>query len=175
MNMRKILIVCLASLLLLANCTKKEEPKSQTPFSGGPIGAQTEIMRLQELVRQSPNNLYAWIELGNILMDNSRFHEAIDVYQKALEMDEKNVNVRVDMGTCYRLIGRSDKAVEEYRKAIAINPSHLNAHRNLGIVLAFDFKKKREGIKELEKYLRLAPNTPDAEKMRQLIAKLKAS
>jgi Flp pilus assembly protein TadD len=173
--MRKILIICLATLLFLANCTKKEEPKSQTPLSAGPIGTQSEILRLQELVRQSPNNPNAWIELGNILMDSSRFHEAVDAYQKALKMDEKNVDVRVDMGTCYRLIGRSDKAVEEYSKAIAINPGHLNAHRNLGIVLAFDFKKKRDGIKELEEYLRLAPKAPDAEKMRQLIAKLKAS
>lgn len=173
--MKKILIACLASFLFLTNCQKKEEPKVQTPFSAGPIVSQNEIVRLQELVRQNPNNLNALIELGNILMDTSRFHEAIDAYQKALEMDEKNVNVRVDMGTCYRRIGRSDKAMEEYRKAIAINPSHLNAHRNLGIVLAFDFKKKGDAIKELGEYLRLAPNAPDAEKVRQLIAKIKAS
>jgi tetratricopeptide (TPR) repeat protein len=173
--MKKILITLFISFLFLSNCQKKEEPKFQNPSSAGPIVAQNEILRLQELVRQSPGNLNAWIELGNILMDASRFQEAIDAYQKALEMDKKDVNVRVDMGSCYRNIGRSDRAVEEYRKAIAINPSHLNAHRNLGIVLAFDLKNNKEAIKELEEYLRLAPSAPDAEKMRQLIAKLKVS
>jgi tetratricopeptide (TPR) repeat protein len=108
-------------------------------------------------------------------MDTSRFHEAIDAYQKVLELDPKNVDVIVDMGTCYRGIKRSDRAAEEYRKAIAINPRHLNAHRNLGTVLLFDLGNKKQGIKELEEYLRLSPNTPDANQIRQEIARMKAA
>ena len=173
--MQKILIACLASFLFLTNCQKKEEPKGQTPLPGGPVVTQNQVLHLQKLVRENPKNLQAWIELGNIFMDTSRFHEAVDIYQKALDLDEKNVDVRVDMGTCFRRIGKSDKAVEEYRKAIAINPEHLNAHKNLGIVLAFDFKDNAGAIKEFEEYLRLSPHAQDAEKITQLIAKLKTS
>jgi len=108
-------------------------------------------------------------------MDSSRFYEAIDAYQKALALDEKNVNVRVDLGTCYRSVGKPDKAAEEYRKAIAINPNHINAHRNLGIVLAFDLNDKKGAIKEFQEYLRLSPQAPDATQMGQLIEKLRAS
>ncbi|MEW6418947.1 MAG: tetratricopeptide repeat protein [Nitrospirota bacterium] len=173
--MTKVLLVCLAIFLFLANCQKKEEPKVQTPFPAGPVQTQNEIGLLQDAVRKDPKNLSAWINLGNIMMDTSRFDEAIDAYQHALELDPENVDVRVDMGTCYRSIGRPDKAVEEFRKAVKINPRHLYAHRNLGVVLAFDIGDKKSAIKEFEEYLRLSPDTPDTQRIRQEIAKLKAS
>jgi len=173
--MKGLFIACLASLLFLATCQKKEEPTVQTPFPAGSIYVQNEIKLLQDVVRQDPENLNAWIKLGNILMDTSRFHEAIDAYQKALELDKNNVDVMVDMGTCYRRIGRPDRAVEEYRKAIAINPRHLYAHRNLGVVFAFDLGNKEEAIKEFEEYLGLSPNAPDARQIKQTLASLKAT
>jgi tetratricopeptide (TPR) repeat protein len=173
--MNRLVLVCLVAVFLFANCQKKEEPKVQTPFPAGTMAMQDKIIQLQESVRQDPKNMNARIELGNSLMDAGRFPEAIDAYQKALEMDPKNTDVRVDMGTCYRSAGQPDKAAEEYRKAIAVNPGHPNAHRNLGIVLAFDLKNKREAIKEFEEYLRFAPNAPDAQKISQLTAELKKS
>jgi len=173
--MKKLFIACLAAFLFLANCQKKEEPKVQTPLASGPIQAQNEIGLLQEAVRQDPKNVNAWMNLGNILMDTSRFQEAIDAYQKALELDPRNADVMVDMGTCYKNIGKPDRAAEEFRKAIKINPSHLYAHRNLGVVLANDIGDKKQAIKEFEEYLRLSPNTPDTQRIRQEVVRLKAS
>ncbi len=173
--MKKLFIACLAAFLFLANCQKKEEPKVQTPLPSVPIQTQNEIGLLQEAVRQDPKNVNAWMNLGNILMDTSRFQEAIDAYQKALELDPKNVDVMVDMGTCYKNIGKPDRAAEEFRKAIKINPSHLYAHRNLGVVLANDIGDKKQAIKEFEEYLRLSPNTPDTQRIRQEVVRLKAA
>jgi Flp pilus assembly protein TadD len=173
--MKKLFIACLAAFLFLANCQKKEEPKVQTPLSSGPIQAQDEIGLLHEAVRQDPKNVNAWMNLGNILMDTSRFQEAIDAYQKALELDPRNADVMVDMGTCYKNIGKPDRAAEEFRKAIKINPGHLYAHRNLGVVLANDIGDKKQAIKEFEEYLRLSPNTPDTQRIRQEVVRLKAS
>jgi len=174
-HMKRILIVCLTLFLSLTSCQKKEEQKAQTSFPKGPVVVDNEIMRFQESVRKDPKNVDAWIQIGNIMMDTSRFPEAIDAYQKALELNGRNLDVRVDMGTCYRKIGKPDKAVEEYRKVIALEPKHLNAHRNLGVVLAFDLNKKNEAIKEFEEYLKLAPAAPDAPNVRQLVEKIKQS
>ena len=173
--MNRLVLVCLVAVFLFANCQKKEEPKVQAPFPAGTMAMQDKILQLQESLRQNPKNMNARIDLGNSLMDAGRFPEAVDAYQKALEIDPKNTDVRVDMGTCYRSARQPDKAAEEYRKAIALNPGHPNAHRNLGIVLAFDFKNKREAVREFEEYLRVAPNAPDAQKISQLIADLKKS
>jgi tetratricopeptide (TPR) repeat protein len=174
-QMKWLLITGVACLFLLIGCQQKEEPKTRMPSPAEAEHIQKQILQLQEIVRQNPKNLSAWIEIGNISMDSSRFYEAIDAYQKALSLDEKNVNVRVDLGTCYRSVGKPDKAAEEYRKAIAINPNHINAHRNLGIVLAFDLNDRKGAIKQLEEYLRLSPQAPDAAQVGQLIGKLKAS
>ncbi len=172
--MKKLLFICLVFFVFLPNCQKKEEPAVQTTLPSSSLAVQDRIMQLQDFVSKNPKNLDALIELGNKLMDASRCQEAIDAYRKALDMDSKNVDVRVDMGTCYRKTGQPEKAAEEYRKAIAIAPDHPNAHRNLGIVLAFDLKNKKGAIKELQEYIRLAPHAPDAEKIRNLLAELKA-
>ena len=173
-RMKKLVLICLVFFVFLPNCQKKEEPKVQGTVPSSALAVQNRIMQLQETVSRDPKNLGAVIELGNMLMDASRCQEAINAYQKALDMDRKNVNVRVDMGTCYRKIRQPDRAAEEYRKAIAIDPDHPNAHRNLAVVLAFDLKNKKGAIKELQEYIRLAPHAPDAERIRDLLAKLKA-
>ena len=172
--MKKIHIVLILCFTLFANCQKKEEQPVQTTMPPGSLQLTQEIQILQDAVKYDPKNVVAWIKLGNILMDNTRYPEAINAYGKALELDPKNVDVRVDIGTCYRRIGKSDRAADEFRKAITINPRHPYAHRNLGVVLAFDFKNKKQAIKEFEEYIRLSPNTPDSQQISQLIKEFKS-
>jgi regulator of sirC expression with transglutaminase-like and TPR domain len=51
----------------------------------------------------------------------------------------------------------------------------LNAHRNLGVVLGFDLKDREGALKEFKTYLELAPNTPDAVQIKEVIAQLQAA
>lgn len=173
--MKRIAVVFVCVMVVLAACQQKEEPKA--PFQAPPVqmAGQPDVKALQEIVQKEPANVKAWIQLGNILMDTGRFPEAIEAYQKALTLDPNNVDVRVDMGTCYRSIGKPDMAIKEYRKAMEINPNHPMARKNAGVVLAFDLKNNAEAVKEWEKYLQLAPNAPDAAGVRQEIERLKAA
>ena len=175
--MKKIIIIFLLVIGVSA-CQQKEEPKAPYQFPTGPTGpiqAQDDLKLLKEAVQKDPGNVNAWIKLGNTLMDASRYAEAVEAYQKALDIDPKNVDVRVDMGTCYRYSGRPDKAVEEYRKALKINPNHVFGHKNLAVVLAYDFKDNAQAAKELEKVLELAPNAPDAAQVKQELQRLKTT
>ena len=123
---------------------------------------------------KSPDDVKSWIALGNGLYDTSRWQRAIDAYQKALALDPKNVNVRVDLGICYRNFGNTEKALEELRTAIAIDPNHKNARRNAGIVRAYDLKKPKEAIIEFEKYLDLDPHCPDHHRIKEVINELRS-
>lgn len=172
--MKKIVLFTLFAALAFVGCQKKEEAPPQVVYNSVTIKTPQEIKQLEDIAKSSPANVNAWIVLGNALMDSSRFGEAADAYQKALALDPKNVDVRVDMGTCLRGIGKYDKAAEEYRKAMQLNPGHPNAHRNLGVVLAFDMNNPKAGLKEFEKYVELAPNAVDTAEVQQTIKQLKA-
>jgi len=170
--MKKILICSLVFFVFTA-CQQKESPKSAEQMPPAALQAQGDIKLLEEAVQKDPKNGEAWVKLGNIYMDTSRFNEAVDSYQKALEIDPKNVDARVGMGICYRNIHKSDMAVKEFRKAIEIDSSHINAHKNLAIVLEYDLNDPAGAIKEFETALQLAPNAPDAARIRAEIQKLK--
>lgn len=172
--MKKIHVVLILCFTLFANCEKKEEQPVQTPMPSGIIQMNQDMQLLQDAVKQDPKNIVVWIKLGNLFMDSARYPEAIDAYEKALELDPKNVDVRVDMGTCYRRVGRADRAAEEFREAISINPLHPYAHRNLGVVLAFNLNDKKQAIKEFEEFIKLSPDTPDSQQIRNLMNELKS-
>ncbi|MEI6388359.1 MAG: tetratricopeptide repeat protein [Spirochaetota bacterium] len=115
----------------------------------------------------------ALIEAGNTAMDAKRYAEAIIAYQGALDLDPSNVDVRTDMGTCYRSIGQSERALAEYQKGLAVNPRHPNANRNSGIVLAYDLKRPAEAVKAFQKYLEVWPQAPDAAQILAMIQEQK--
>jgi cytochrome c-type biogenesis protein CcmH/NrfG len=175
---KKIIITSILLIFAVVGCQKKEEPKQQYEFpsgSAGPVQSMDQVKLLKEALEKDPKNVNAWISLGNMLMDTSRFSEAADAYEKALAIDPKNTDVRVDLGTCYKNTGKPDMAVKEYRKALEVNPQHLHALKNMGIVFAYDLRDNKEAVKAFEKALAIAPNDPDAERLKQEIQKLKAA
>lgn len=113
------------------------------------------------------------IDAGNAAMDAQRFAEAIIAYQGALDLDPSNVDVRTDMGTCYRSVGQSERALAEYQKGLAVNPRHPNANRNSGIVLAYDLKRPAEAVKAFQKYLEVWPQAPDVAQILAMIQEQK--
>lgn len=161
-------------VLGLTGCQQKEASNKQVAAPPQPMITSQQLDNLRSMAKSNPGIADGWIALGNALMDSTQFIEAAEAYNKALAIDPKNVDVRVDMGTCNRNSGKPDVAVAEFRKAIKLNPNHLNAHRNLGVVLAFDLKDRAGAIKEFEKFLEIAPNVPDAAEIRSLIAELKS-
>lgn len=177
-EMKKLIVAVALVIITSAGCQQKEEPKPQYQFPTGPGGtvqSMDQEKMLKEVLAKDPKNLNALISLGNMMMDSSRFSEAVDAYQKALDIDPKNTDVRVDMGTCYKNMGKPDIAVKEYLRALEINPKHMHALKNLGIVYAYDLHDSKEAVKTFEKALATDPNDPDAEKMKQEIQKLKAA
>src|ERR1700690_108717 len=171
--MKKIIVVAVVSFMtLVAIGCRQQEQKQQVTYTPASPPAQLQIDQMAQAAKMAPKNAQAWIDLGNALMDSQRFNEGIDAYDKALVLEPKNVNVLVDEGTCYRGLRKFDKAVEQYRKALKIDPNFPNGHRNLGVVLAFDLNKKPEAIKELNRYLEIAPNAPDAGAIKQTVQEL---
>ncbi len=172
-NMKKIMSSLVALIFVLGafGCQQKKEEKSQVVYSP-PMPTALQIEQMQQAAKAAPKSAEAWTNLGDSLMDAQRFAEAVDAYEKALALNPKNLNVMVDLGTCYRGIRKFDKAIELYRKALKIDPSFPNAHRNLGVVFAYDLHDSKQAIPEFQKYLELMPNAPDADAIKQTMKQL---
>lgn len=111
---------------------------------------------LKRAVDASPNDRSALVSLANALFDlgqlgeAARFTEARGYYQKALELDPKDVNVRTDLGLTFYYGEPSDPqgAIREYRKSLEIDPRHEQTLQNLATALI-----KTGNRKEAEKII----------------------
>ena len=151
-------------------------PVNQAPAPRTPSGqaAATPAPLPAPMAVPAATDVAGWIRLGNGQMDAQRYAEAIIAYQKALDLDPKNVDVRVDMGTCYRGVGQPERAITEYAKALVMNPRHANANRNMGVVLAYDLGRPAEAALAFQKYLEVYPGAPDKADILSQIATLRA-
>lgn len=166
---KKALFLVLIAVIFFAGC-KKNEPQ---PGPAGQAGfdPSAEVNFLKSVLKDDPNNVNAWVKLGNVNMDSGNYPEAINAYSRALELKPDDLFVRVDMGSCYRYSGQQQRAIEEYKKVLAVDPNHSFANKNLAIVLAYDLKRYDEAAKVLENFLKKNPSDPDYEKIREEIQK----
>ncbi|NOY52204.1 MAG: tetratricopeptide repeat protein [Deltaproteobacteria bacterium] len=164
------LILC---LLLVGNgCSKKgSESASDTPKAASERHAST-LPTVGDL-EQGTKDVQSLIRQGNSDMDAHRYLDAVNAYTRTLEIIPEDVDVRIDMGTCYRKMGKPEKAVQAYRKALSYQPDHPNGLANLGVVLAYDLKDPAGAVKVWEKFLSLYPNHPMAASIRQEVRRIR--
>jgi len=129
---------------------------------------------LEEAVRKNPQDLHAWIQLGNHLFDDNKPREAIRAYERALAIKGDNPDVLTDMGIMYRHLGEFERAVEIFIQAGTINPLHEQSRFNLGVVLFFDLNRKDEARKVWRELLNINPGvkTPDGALLRTMLNEL---
>ncbi|HEU5312096.1 MAG TPA: tetratricopeptide repeat protein, partial [Candidatus Eisenbacteria bacterium] len=110
--------------------------------------------------------------MGNLLFDSHQWERAIEHYQKALDQNPKNGDVRVDMAIAYHQIGQNDRAAQEIQRVTKETPDHRNAWLNLGVVNAA-MGDNAGAIRAWEQYLKLEPSSPHAAAIRAQIEDLK--
>ncbi|HXC06233.1 MAG TPA: hypothetical protein VNZ86_15855 [Bacteroidia bacterium] len=103
-----------------------------------------------KVYQQDTKNLIAITNLGNIAYDNHQDDRAISYYEKSLNLDNTNLDVRCDLATSYSNINKLNKAIEMLRENIKLDPNHQKSHYNLSVIL----KKKGEN-KEAEEEMKI--------------------
>ncbi len=126
---------------------------------------------LEEQVVQEPDNVEAWLHLGNAYFDGEQYQKAISAYEKAIALDPENADAMTDMGVMYRRIGQPRKAVAVFDAALEKKPDHEIARFNKGIVLMFDLKEKEKALASWRKLLEINPlfMTPGGQSLESLI------
>src|SRR5712692_5210355 len=70
------------------------------PPASPPALDPNELKALESLATREKGNAQVRVELGNLLMDHSRFEEAARFYRDALALNPDQPDVRVDLGAC---------------------------------------------------------------------------
>jgi len=124
-------------------------------------------------LKTDPNNAETLNHLGMIYKTAHQFKEAEEYFQKSLQANPKNADVRTDLASCLYFTGDSDGAIAELQKALTYDPKHSGALMNLGII---EYKSKndvKDAIAAWEKLLKTNPNFDQKELVQHMIDQAK--
>ena len=168
-----LLVVTLAVGALggvIFNNTNKNKPAGNQSVASAPsIDYQKNINNLEAILAKEPSNRNAWVQLGHNYFDSNQPMKAIEIYEKALEMDGNDPNVLTDQGVMYRRVGWFEKAIGNFEKANELNPRHVQSLFNLGIVYRDDLGDQQKAKEAWTRYLEIAPAGKDADQVRTMI------
>ena len=129
----------------------------------------------QEAVKINPDAVSSLINRGitNVLM--KRYGEAVPILRKSLQKKKDSAVAHYFLGQALANLGLFDDAEKELLTSLELGKEEMKeAHRILAIIYA-SRGAKQQAADQLEAYLKLAPNTPDAQKLRDKIQQLRQS
>ena len=151
---------------------------AQEPPAAGSAPAQMPgpvvqmVQGYKQALAKNPKDLDALVGLANLEFDSQQWAHAIEYYSRALAIDGKNADVRVDRAIAYHAVGQNDLAKKELVRVIREKPDHKNAWLNLGVVNR-ELGDRAGAIKAWERYLQIDPQGEHAADVRQEIESLK--
>lgn len=152
----------------------KGQGEAPVQAQGGDLLAQIKVYA--DRVALNPQDVSAWITLGNLYFDTGQPAKSIEAYSRSLELSPDNPNVLTDMGVMHRSLGEFQKAVDAFAQAIAVDPTHETARMNTGIVLLYDLGDKEGAVAAWQDLVRINPRavnangTPIADILREMTA-----
>lgn len=99
--------------------------------------------------------------LGVIMRVQHRYPEAIALYERALQLDDRNAGVFSNLGNALKDAHELDGAIEAHRRALALTPDDAKINHNLGVSLV-QAGCFAEGIAAYDRALALDPKFADA-------------
>jgi Flp pilus assembly protein TadD len=115
---------------------------------------------------------------GMVLFELKQFEGAEPVLREVVKLKQESAVAHFFLGQTLANLGKFDEAQKELTESLSLGgepmaASFKEAHRLLAIIYSIRGDRKRQAA-ELEAYLKLAPDAPDAEKIRELIRQLRA-
>ncbi|HWF89814.1 MAG TPA: tetratricopeptide repeat protein [Pyrinomonadaceae bacterium] len=127
----------------------------------------------QAALKLSPDAFGVLINRGiaNVMME--RYGEAVPILRKALKKNNESAVGHYFLGQSLANLGLFDDAEKELLTSLTLGKEEMKeAHRILAIIYS-SRGDKAKAADQLETYLKLAPNVPDAEKLREKIRQLR--
>ena len=102
-----------------------------------------------------------WNNRGTALANLGKHQQAIECFDKAIEINPNDVNIWNSKGTAFHYLSKYQQAIECFDKAIEINPNDADAWSAKGHSLN-NLKKYQQAIEYFDKAIEINPNDADA-------------
>lgn len=131
--------------------------------------ADAKAAGLLEKLKTNPNDATTLNQLGILYRATHQFKEAEGYFEKSLEIDPKNADVRTDLASCLYYTGDADGALAQLNKALTYDPKNPGALMNLGIIKIQSKNDAPGAIATWEKLLKLNPDFPQKDAVQRMI------
>jgi len=140
----------ISQILKEVNRIGEEKGTEIKEIKAGEIQISSSELTLKEILLKGNEHYY-----------KGEYSEAIEYYDKALEIDTNDAGTWYNKGSALYNLGKYNETIEYYDKALEIDPNHAKAWNNKGATLA-DLGKLNEAIEAFDKALEIDPNDADA-------------
>lgn len=131
-------------------------------------------MAMEELLKLTPDDARAHLNLGIALYNQKKFPEAETHLRESIKLSKKDAVAHLYLGLTFVSIRKYSDAESELETTIKNGGDHYAlAHRVLG-GLYLSAKKNEQAAVELEKYLKLDPKAADADRIKGTIKELRS-
>ena len=89
---------------------------------------------IESAILSNPNEVLAYINLGNLLDQAGKKDEAEKAYQAAISIDANSVNAHYNLGLLFSEQGKFEDAEKEFSKTIKLDPNDSDAVNQLKIL-----------------------------------------
>jgi tetratricopeptide (TPR) repeat protein len=134
-----------------------------------------EVTALQNMIEQNPNDNESRIRLGNLYLEAGHDDQAVPLFREVLERDPGSNHARLHLAQTLTNLGRLDEAVAEYDTVLANEPGNPQALLGLGRVRLYSQQDITGGLEAWEELMRVAPNSREAESIRDELEALKSA
>ena len=122
--------ICLIAILWFGAGCAALDPPEETAAQRRERLQQTE-RSYREKIQQDPEDATLQVELADVLLEQSRFDEALTAYGAALDLDPSQALAFLGMGAVLFRRGDTERAVAAYQRSIAIDSENVDAYRQL--------------------------------------------
>ena len=136
---------------------------------------QQAIGPLEKSLEVNPRSAQSHLGLGMAYVNLDRPKEAIKELNEALALDRREFRSYLYLGMALINTGKLDEAEKSFKEAYSIGGPTQARTAHLYLASIYSTRKEyQKAIAELETYLRENPKTPNASKIQEAIAKMKA-
>lgn len=129
---------------------------------------------LSKMVTVNPRSFNGWYGLSYANYALEKAAAAVEAGERAVSLNPNSINALMILGVSQRQSKEYEKAEKFLLKAKKLDKGKTqDIHWHLALLYAHNLKRYKDAANELELYLKIDPNSPNAENVKKLIKKFR--